>query len=291
MVTISMSKIGQSFKTSTTVHIAEYCQELDSNTICINLDTLHKTFDGYEKLNVHNEFIDNGFANFNKLINFIIENKDSNIVINCGVCLFNSLAEYIAEHNIFSFFQSKNIDLFLVSIIEGGVNTYECIQDFNILSKIPHANLIVIDDERMGTTRIEDKEFFETKAYINAVASGVIYGEMHFPKFNEQRKPYLLQMLRRKLQFCEVEDDVYFKSLLYMSHFDEIRGFKRNLWDNFNQVFSKDNNKKITLEKARVHNVPLAPWEKDDDESIPENKSEWFMMIKCLDGDIVELPR
>ena len=271
MVILNMSKMGQPLKTATTAHIAEYCQTLNGNTICITLDTLHNTFSRYKKLNVQNGFIDDGFVNLDKLINFIINNKDSHIIIDCGVSIFDSMVNYLVKHDITSLFQSKNIDLFLVSIIEGGVNTLECIQDFYTLSKIPHVNLVVIDDERMGPTRIENKEFFETRAYISAVDNGAVRGEIHFTMLYKHHKPYLLKMLRMKLLFSELENnDSDFNPRGKLFTVYELQKVKRYLWSNFDQAFSKDSNTKTTLKKAR------------------DGKNVWFAMVKHHNGDETE---
>lgn len=238
-----MSKTCQILKTATSVHIAEYLQEQSNNTICINLDTSHNTFATYKKLDVLNIFIENEIVYFDKLINFIITNKSSDIIIDCGISVFTPLLNYIMTNNTALLLKEQNVRLLFVSIIEGGLNTLECIQDFHVLSKIPQINLIVIDNQILDTTKLMEKEFHETKAYDFAIQKNIVVGELYFERIHRHKQLHYLRMIKMRLIFSEFKNHSSFP-VNYLSK------LKNELWCNFEQAFSNDTNKKTTIKET-----------------------------------------
>ena len=249
MIIFNMSRVPQVFKAGMTAFTAEYLSgQPNNNLICINLDNGFNLFGEYSKLNVVNTFIKDGRINFNTLMHFIKCNKESHIVIDVGASVFMPLRNYIIKNNIISEFKQQNIKLLFVSSIEENNYTQQSIKDFYILSDTPNINLIVIYNEMLKGPDIPNKDFLETKAYLQAVKANVIFGEIYLPKLSSSIKNTIIKMFHMGILFDQIEEGKNF-DLLQMHN---LKGMKAKMWSNFKQAFSDNINKKITLGEAKL---------------------------------------
>jgi len=248
MTIFNMSRIPLVFKAGMTAFTAEYLSEQpNNNLICINLDTGYNLYGEYSKLNVDNTFIKDGRISFKSLMHFIQSNKESNIVVDVGASAFMPLINYIIKNNIISEFKQQNIKLLFMSPVEENNYTRQSIKDFYILSNIPNINLIVIYNEMMRGLDLPEKDFLETKAYLQAVKTNVIFGEIYLQKLSSPIKNTIIKMFHMGILFGQIEEGKDF-DLLQVRH---IKGMKAKMWSNFEQAFSDNINKKITLGEAR----------------------------------------
>ncbi len=248
MTIFNMSRIPLVFKAGMTAFSAEYLSEQpNSNLICINLDNGFNLYGEYLKLNVVNTFIKDGHISFKSLMHFIQSNKKSNIVIDVGASAFMPLINYIIKNNIISKFKQQDIKLLFMSPVEENNYTRQSIKDFYILSKVPNINLIVVHNEMLRGADRPEKDFFETTAYLQAVKANVIFGEIYLPKLSSPIMKTIMKMFQMGILFDQVEEGKDFDSL----HVSCLKGMKAKMWSNFEQAFSDDINKKITLGEAK----------------------------------------
>ncbi len=248
MTIFNMFRVPQVFKVGMSAFAAEYLSEQsNTNLICINLDNGYNLYGEYSKLNVVNTFIKDGRISFKSLMHFIQSNKESNIVIDVGASVFMPLINYIIKNNIISEFKQQDIKLLFMSCVEENNYTRQSIKDFYILSKVPNINLIVTYNEMLRGPDLPEKDFLKTAAYLQAVKANVIFGEIYLKKLSSPKRRTIMKMFQMGILFDQLEKGKDFDLLQVHS----LKGMKAKMWSNFEQAFSDNINKKITLAEAR----------------------------------------
>lgn len=247
MVVMTIYETYEPSKTILTANLAEYCKEKSTDTICLNLDPYDSVFSTYKQLNVLNVYNNVESIDLGKLIRFIIKNKDKDIIIHGGRSIFALVVNYFTNNKVISKLSKENIQLFFLSVITGGVNVLESIDEFHMLSKIPNVNLIVIHNELRGSTQVSDKKFYETKAYAHAVKLGAIFNEIDLSYSYYGKEWYITYMGKERILFNEVKNLSIKKSQISL-----MLWLKEMVWSFLEEVFSEDDRKRISIKDSLI---------------------------------------
>lgn len=151
--------------------IAQHRQENNIPLICVDTDPINATFAGYAAFDVKrvelmkNNKIDE--AEFDRLMEMIAENPDSEIVIDNGASSFIPLSSYLVENQAIELLQSMGHEIVIHPVITGGQALVDTLNGFDSLAnQFPeNAQTVVWLNEYFGEITQNGKGFEQMKVY------------------------------------------------------------------------------------------------------------------------------
>ena len=205
-VHITLQGKGGVGKTLTSNLLAQHQRSKQVKLVCIDTDPVNRSFFSYKSLEVEyfnimkNDNVDQ--AIFDNLIERIIENKDSDFIIDNGASGFIPLTRYLIENDVIELLKEHDIDVNLHSVITGGESMKDTLVGLStLLDNMPLAKIYVWLNEFFGPIQSGDKSFSDMKIYKDHKAR--IQGIILIPNKGELFAADMQNMLKEKLTFSD----------------------------------------------------------------------------------------
>ncbi|CAB1275625.1 nucleotide-binding protein [Candidatus Nitrosacidococcus tergens] len=217
--------------------IAQHRQGNGISLVCIDTDPVNATFTGYSAFPVERVELlkDNTIdeREFDRLIEIITENRNSEIVIDNGSSSFIPLSSYLIENEAIEMLHEMGHEIFIHPVITGGQSLMDTLSGFDSLARqFPEsAKIIVWLNQYFGNIEKEDKTFEKMKVYQDH--KDRVAGIINIPRnsgatFGEDMQ----QMLESRMTFEQAIKSDQFK--LMSKH--RLKMMKKILFDQMNPV-------------------------------------------------------
>jgi len=160
--------VGKSMIAAT---IAQYKARSGQKPLCIDMDPVNATFEGYKALNVrHLTIMDNdeiNSRNFDALVELIAPTQ-SDVIIDNGASSFVPLSHYLISNKVPALLQDMGHELIIHTIITGGQALLDTANGFAQLANQfpPECLFVVWLNPYWGPIEHEGKGFEQMKVYI-----------------------------------------------------------------------------------------------------------------------------
>ncbi len=216
--------------------IAQHRAEYSIPQICIDTDPVNATFAGYTAFDVKrvelmkNNKIDE--AEFDRLMELIAENPESEIVIDNGASSFIPLSNYLVENQAVELLQSMGHQIFVHPVITGGQALKDTVTGFDTLAnQFPEsAEMVVWLNMYFGAVEFEGKSFEQMKAYTNHKSR--VNGIITIPKQSDLFDRDVKAMLESRMTFDQAMQSDKFN---FMSK-NRLRMMKEHLWQQMDLI-------------------------------------------------------
>ena len=219
--------------------IAQYFQEVDDNTECIDTDPVNATLHGFKALNVVRLDIINeakvNERNFDDMMELLVT-KDKNFIIDNGASSFVPLSSYLVENKAVETLLSIGKKIVVHVVITGGQAMIDTLNGFNRLATQfpPEVEIVIWRNEFFGPVRLEGKDLEETEAYIRnreSVRDIVTLYRKSVDTFGKDVE----NMLKRRLTFSEA---IASEEFSIMSK-QRLKMMQRSIFDQLDRVFNE----------------------------------------------------
>lgn len=192
--------------------MAQYFNEHQRSTLCIDTDPVNHTFAGYKELKVESIVLlqdkNINTRNFDSMIEHILKDDVEQIIIDSGASTFLPLASYLANNDIPHFLQESEISLNLHTVVTGSQGTADTINGMNSLVETfkNQANIYVWLNSYFGAIEIYGKKFLDLEVFQRNqefITSVIEIPELDKDTFNFD----LIELLREKKTFNEGIND------------------------------------------------------------------------------------
>ena len=216
--------------------IAQHRNENGIPLVCIDTDPVNATFAGYSSFHVRRIELLKGNkideAEFDRLMEIIVENPNTEIVIDNGASSFIPLSGYLVENQAIELLQNMGHQVVVHLVITGGQALMDTLNGFDSLaSQFPESAEIVIwlnqyfgDIEKDGKTFEQMKVYQKHKARVN----GIITIQKQSDLFGRDLKT----MLEARQTF---EEAIQSPEYNFMSK-NRLRMMKKNLFEQMDLV-------------------------------------------------------
>jgi len=148
-------------KTTISAYMAEYLMSKGKEVIGIDTDPENHSFYAYKGIKTTNIELKDEFNNisnkvFDDMIDFILTNKDKDIVIDNGSNSFNALITYMAQEDIIEFFKDEKIEHIIVGIVAGAGNTRDSLNGLKTLLDNFNTKFLVFNNQLLGRTHNQE---------------------------------------------------------------------------------------------------------------------------------------
>jgi hypothetical protein len=207
--------VGKSFVSSL---VAQYLRSKDKPVTAVDTDPINATFSGYESLNVQRlELMQGGTVNernFDSLVLKILDEKNSNYVVDNGSASFVPLCHYIIENETVLSIVDSGKEVFVHTVITGGSALMDTLIGLEaLIEQMPEeVRLVVWLNEFLGKIESDGKSFEEMKIYQDnkdRIHSIVRIEQRTAATYGEDIK----QMMESKMTFDEVNMSLKFNSI------------------------------------------------------------------------------
>lgn len=153
--------------------IAQHRHENNIPLICVDTDPVNATFAGYTAFDVKRVELMNGNkideSEFDRLMEMIAENPNSEIVIDNGASSFIPLSSYLVENQAIELLQSMGHQIVVHPVITGGQALMDTLTGFDSLAnQFPEtAEIVVWLNQYFGDIAQDGKTFEQMKVYQN----------------------------------------------------------------------------------------------------------------------------
>lgn len=234
--------------------IAQHRHENKIPLICVDTDPVNATFAGYTAFPVERvelmkgNKIDDG--EFDKLMELIVSNPESEVVIDNGASSFIPLSNYLVENQAIELLESMGHQIVIHPVITGGQALIDTLTGFESLAKqFPEsAEIVVWLNQYFGNIESDGKSFEQMKVYQNY--KNRINGIVSIKKQSDLFGRDVNQMLEARQTFDQAmqSDDFNFMSK------NRLRMMKASLWEQMDLVLglpvNKASNKQEKVENA-----------------------------------------
>lgn len=215
--------------------IAQHLAEKNAPLICVDTDPVNSTFSGYKAFEVKRiELLKDGSIDpsaFDNLMQLIIDNPESEIVIDNGASSFIPLSHYLVENEAIELLQGMGHEIVIHPVITGGQAMMDTLTGFNSLAdQFPEeAQIIVWLNEYFGEIEADGKPFEQMQVFKRHKSR--INGIVTIPRQSELFGNDLKKMLNLRLTFDEAiqnSDEFNFMSK------NRLKLMKKNIFNQLN---------------------------------------------------------
>lgn len=171
--------VGKSWISSALV---QYLKERYDSVVGIDADATNRSLSAYKTLNaIQLELLKNGNIDrrsFDNLLEIILTDKDSIIVVDVGAGSFIPLLSYMLENDSFNFLHDNGVKAILNPVVVGGEAARETGNGFVVLSDLG-LPMITFINSFFGSVEIDGKLYTEWKPVIEANKKGLLHGAVH----------------------------------------------------------------------------------------------------------------
>jgi len=194
--------------------IAQHRLENDIQLICVDTDPVNATFAGYSAFDVVRVELMKGNkideSEFDRLMEIIAENPNSEIVIDNGASSFIPLSSYLVENQAIELLQSMGHQVVVHPVITGGQALMDTLTGFDSLAnQFPEtAEIVVWLNQYFGDIEYDGKTFEKMKVYQNHKAR--VHGVITIAKQSELFARDVKAMLEARQTFNQaMKSDEY----------------------------------------------------------------------------------
>ncbi|RBP21719.1 CobQ/CobB/MinD/ParA family nucleotide binding protein [Marinobacter pelagius] len=229
--------------------IAQHRHENNIPLICVDTDPVNATFAGYDAFPVKRVELMNGNkideAEFDRLMEMIAENPDSEIVIDNGASSFIPLSSYLVENQAIELLQEMGHQIVIHPVITGGQALMDTLTGFDSLAhQFPEtAEIVVWLNQYFGDIEKDGKTFEQMKVYQNhkSRVNGIINIKKQSDLFGRDVK----HMLESRQTFDQAMQSEEYN---FMSK-NRLRMMKKDLWEQMDLVLGLPMQKKAADKK------------------------------------------
>lgn len=201
---VAQGKGGVS-KTLTSALLAQFFNEKNLKTICLNVDPINSSFNQYKALSVKNARIIDSTGTitdeFDQTIDEIVNSGD-HFVIDTGASTFSPLVTYLFENQIIEFLNNAGITVYFHVPITGGPAQADTLTGLaHLLQEFESekVNFVVWENRFFGDIKAEGKTFKEMKVYLDnqhRIEHVITFGEQknlftkNFTRLNTEKLTY-----------------------------------------------------------------------------------------------------
>lgn len=212
---------------------------------CIDTDPVNRSFFNYKSLDVQyfnimkSDNVDQ--ALFDDLIETILDNKDTDFIIDNGASGFIPLTRYLIENEVIQLLSEHDIQVNVHCVVTGGESMKDTLIGLStLLENLPMARTFVWLNEFFGPIQSGSKTFADMKIYKEH--KGSIEGIVVIPNKGELFTNDLQRILSEKLTF---EDALNSNDIRVMSK-SRLKKLRDILFLNLDQVLDVSSNKQVT---------------------------------------------
>ncbi|WP_232420287.1 P-loop NTPase family protein [Nitrosococcus watsonii] len=219
--------------------IAQHRQENNIPLICVDTDPVNATFSGYTAFPVKRiELLKENTIDereFDRLMELIVDNRDTEIVIDNGASSFIPLSSYLVENEAIDMLHSLGHSIIIHPVVTGGQSLLDTLSGFDALaSQFPtSAEMVVWLNHYFGPIEKEGKTFEKMKVYQDH--KGRVKGIVTINRYNQATfGEDMQQMLENRMTFSQAIKSEKFKLMAKQ----RLRKVKDELFKQMDQVLA-----------------------------------------------------
>ncbi len=186
--------------------LAQYMQNTNRQTECIDTDPVNRTLSQYKAVNASRlELLRNGNVDprgFDVLMERLLT-EDATFVIDNGASTFLPLWSYVIENRVMDLLKNGGKKLYVHTVITGGQALLDTINGFRSLAQsTEERNIVVWVNEYFGRVERDGKAFADMAAYVENADK--VFGSVHVTQRNHDTFGRdIEEVIAKKLTFDE----------------------------------------------------------------------------------------
>lgn len=225
--------------------LAQHQKHQQVKLTCIDTDPVNRSFFNYKSLDVQyfnimkNDNVDQ--ALFDDLIENILDNTDTDFIIDNGASGFIPLTRYLIENEVVQLLGEHEVKVNVHCVVTGGESMKDTLVGLStLLENLPLANTYVWLNEFFGPIQSGSKLFADMKIYKDHKAN--IEGIVLIPNKGELFSTDLQHVLSEKMTF----DDALNSSDIRIMSKSRLKKLRDLVFLNLDQVLEVSSNKLVT---------------------------------------------
>lgn len=190
--------------------LMQHQQAADKKVIAVDTDPVNASFSSYsafaakriELLDAHQNL---QAARFDDLMQLIIDNPDSDFIIDNGASSFLPLSTYLTENQVIPMLSSLGHCVVIHTVITGGQAMMDTLHGFASIAKQMNVLICVWLNAYFGEIQAQGKQFYSMKVYESH--KDKVVALIHLEKMSQLFEQDFQKMIGKHLTFAQAQED------------------------------------------------------------------------------------